>query len=78
MGPTTKAFFLLLTLAGSVACESNCEKAIRQFLAESCRRDAAAGSPGASASKNCPGHADYELIRLKGVITCESGERWGS
>ncbi|HIF95667.1 MAG TPA: hypothetical protein EYQ54_01325 [Myxococcales bacterium] len=76
MGPTTKAFFLLLTLAGSVACESNCERAIRQFLAESCRRDAIAGSPGAS--KNCPGHPDYELIRLKGVITCESGERWGS
>jgi hypothetical protein len=76
MGPTTKAFFLLLTLAGSVACESNCERAIRQFLAESCRRDATAGPPGAS--KNCPGHVDYELIRLKGVITCESGERWGS
>ena len=76
MGATPKALLLLLTLAGSVACESNCEKAIREFLAESCRRDGAAGS--LEPSKNCPGHSDYELIRLKGVITCESGQRWGS
>ena len=77
MGRATRALFLVLILAGGVGCESNCERAIREFLAESCRRDQAEDSGTGSTSKNCREHPDYELIRLKGVITCESGERWG-
>jgi len=76
MQRSIKTLVLLLILAGSVGCESNCERVIREFLTESCRRDQAASSGPASLSKNCPAHADYELIRLKGVITCESGEHW--
>ena len=49
---------------------------IRQFLEESCRRDISSDAASAVQSKNCPAHPDYEIIWLKGVITCESGEHW--
>ena len=52
------------------------QRAIDNFLEESCRRDRLDAGTRSAASKNCPGHPDYEIIRLKGVITCESGERW--
>ena len=70
---------VILLIAASVAltgCESNCERAIGNFLEESCRRDRLDAGTRSAASKNCPGHPDYDIIRLKGVITCESGERW--
>jgi hypothetical protein len=76
MQRSIRALVLLLILTGGVGCESNCERVIREFLAESCRRDRADSSDPVSLSKNCPAHPDYELIRLKGVITCESGEHW--
>ncbi len=65
-----------ILLASASGCESNCERVIRQFLEESCRRDVLADASSVTRSKNCPAHSDYEIIRLKGVITCESGEHW--
>ena len=71
-----RAILGVILLAGASGCESNCERAVRQFLEESCRRDALVDASSVTGSKNCPAHPDYEIIRLKGVITCESGERW--
>ena len=71
-----RAILGAILLAGASGCESNCERAVRQFLEESCRRDILVDALNVTRSKNCPGHADYEIIRLKGVITCESGEHW--
>jgi hypothetical protein len=70
------AILLIALLAGASGCESNCERVIRQFLQESCRRDISSDAASVTQSKNCPAHPDYEIIRLKGVITCESGEHW--